>query len=152
MGLTMGSEAAARRPHERAVALDAQRQEPSSVSGAASARPAKGGVVFRAELDLAELDDRGRPGAIWTGRSYEISRAVLAFRSRRMCYEGRELLVAVHLVDDKPTPLFGIVDKSEYDGDGLYRTVLTLKRLPETDAVRTWIGNLAHRARDDRRM
>lgn len=119
---------------------------------AESARPGKGGVAFRAEIDLAELDDRGRPGATWAGRSFEISRAQLVFRSRRMCYEARELLVAVHLVDDKPTPLFGIVDKSEYDGDGLYRTVLSLKRLPETDAARTWIGTLVHRIRDDRRL
>lgn len=149
MGLSLGSEATTRKPQDRASSVDAARQDSSGASGA---RPAKGGVAFRAELDLAELDDRGRPGAVWTGRSYEISRAVLSFRSRRMCYEGRELLVAVHLVDDKPTPLFGIVDKSEYDGDGLYRTVLTLRRLPESDAVRTWISNLVPRVRDDRRL
>ena len=50
--------------------------------------------------------------------------------------------------------LKGLVDEGgrvEYDGDGLYRTVLTLKRLPESDAVRTWIGSLVHRLRDDRR-
>ena len=55
-----------------------------------------------------------------------------------MCYEGRELLVAVHLIDDRPTPLFGKVSKSDYDGDGMYRTQINLQTLPESDAVKAW--------------
>ena len=62
-----------------------------------------------------------------------------------MCYEGREALIAVHLVDDRPVALFGRVTKSEYDGDGLYRTSLTLATLPETDAVHAWISKLVSR-------
>lgn len=103
------------------------------------------GVAFRAELDIAEIDTRGRPGVVWTGRAAELSRSQLAFRSRRMCYEGRELLVAVHLVDDRPVPLYGMVARSEYDGDGLYRTVIDLLPLPETDAIRNWVHNLHHK-------
>jgi hypothetical protein len=113
----------------------------------APAKP-KNTFTFRAELDLAELDERGRPGATWNGKALEISRAHLVFRSRRMCYEGRELLVAVHLIDDRPTPLSGTVTKSEYDGDGLYRTHLNLQRLPDTDAVSLWTANLLPRGRE----
>ena len=66
--------------------------------------------------------------------------------SRKMCYEGRETLIAVHLVDDRPVPLFGRVTKSEYDGDGLYKTVLELAPLPQTDATHAWIAKLTARA------
>jgi hypothetical protein len=104
--------------------------------------------AFRAELDIAELDSRGRPGPAWSGRAVELSRSHLAFRSRRMCYEGRELLIAVHLIDDRPTPLFGAVSKSDYDGDGLYRTVIDLQHPPENDAVAAWINTLAPRHRE----
>jgi hypothetical protein len=121
-------------------------------NAAAPARPEPGagrpgGVFsFRAELDIAEIDTRGRPGLAWTGRANELSRSQLTFRSRRMCYEGRELVVAVHLVDDRPVPLYGMVESSEYDGDGLYRTVVNLLPLPETEAVKTWVAALQHRA------
>jgi hypothetical protein len=143
--------------HESTTTRRTDHHSAFGMSGTDTPRPAessrtktKSCVAFRAELDLAELDDRGRPGSIWTGRATEISRALLIVRSRRMCYEGRELLVAVHLVDDKPTALYGIVDKSEYDGDGLYRTAINLQRLPQTDAIRTWISTLIPR-REDRR-
>lgn len=103
------------------------------------------GVTFRAELDITEIDTRGRPGVVWTGRASDLSRSQMAFRSRRMCYEGRELLVAVHLVDDRPVPLYGMVARSEYDGDGLYRTVIDLLPLPESDAIRNWVHTLHHK-------
>lgn len=109
---------------------------------------AKAAFAFRAELDLAELDGRGRPGPTWGGRAVEISRSHLTVRSRRMCYEGREVLIAVHLIDDKPTALFGLVAKSDYDGDGLYRTVFNLQRLPENDAVAAWVNTLQPRHRE----
>lgn len=114
-------------------------------------RPAKvaaagamvGSCSFRAELDIAEVDTRGRPGTIWTGRANELSRSQLSFRSRRMCYEGRELVIAVHLVDDRPVPLYGMVSACEYDGDGLYKTRVNLLPLPETEAVRMWINGVS---------
>lgn len=102
-------------------------------------------VTFRAELDIAEVDTRGRPGLAWTGRATELSRSQLTFRSRRMCYEGRELVLAVHLVDDRPVPLYGMVETSDYDGDGLYRTIVNLLPLPETEAVKTWAAELQQR-------
>lgn len=112
----------------------------------ASTKTPPGTFAFKAELDVTEIDTRGRPGVIWTGRAVEISRSQISFRSRRMCYEGRELLLAVHLVDDRPVPLYGMVHKSEYDGDALYKTVVNLLPMPETDVVRTWIQSLHHRS------
>jgi hypothetical protein len=124
----------------------------SAAAAAAEAAPrgvppakAQGSFTFSAELDLTEIDTRGRPGTVWTGRAVELSRSNLAFRSRRMCYEGRELLMAVHLVDDRPVPLYGMVAKCDYDGDGLYRTLVNLLPLPEAESVRAWVHGLHHR-------
>lgn len=101
--------------------------------------PAPQGSAFRAELDLAELDDRRRPGGPWVGRGYELSRSHLTFRSRKMCYEGRLLLVLVHLVDDRPAFLFGQVRHCEYDSDGQYRTCLELLPVPLEPEIQAWI-------------
>lgn len=110
--------------------------------GSANGRSA---YPFRADLDLAELDDRHRPGMAWSGRGIELSRSSVTFRSRRLCYEGRRLIAAVHLVDDRPVPLFGIVTKSEYDGEGLYRTTMSLHPMPDEEPVRNWIHAVAER-------
>ncbi|MCC5786799.1 MAG: hypothetical protein JJU33_08880 [Phycisphaerales bacterium] len=99
-------------------------------------RPA--GHRFRAELDIAELDDRGRPGATCTAHAVELSRSNLVFRSRRMTYIDRKILVAIHLIDDEPTVLFGRVFSCEYDGEGLCRIDLDLEQLPTTGDVRRW--------------
>jgi hypothetical protein len=123
----------------------------SSVPGGSAGRPAvaqqdprKNKPVvahpFKAELDLAEIDERRRPSTPWPGRGVELSRSQLIFRSRRMCYAGRCLLIAIHLVDDRPVPLYGEVVTSEYDGDGMYKTTLGLLPVPEEDAFRHWIN------------
>lgn len=121
----------AKRPAERRADVEPVSETP--------ARSSKGVFAFRAELDLAELDQRGRPGPTWTGRAVDLSRGQVTIRSRRMCYEGREVVLAVHLVDDHPVPLFGIVARSDYDGDGLYKTTLNLAALPESDSIRNWM-------------
>jgi hypothetical protein len=113
---------------------------------AAAPRSARNSFPFKADLDLAEVDERGRPGAPWPGRACELSRSHIAFRSRRMCYEGRAVLVAVHLVDDRPVALFGVVARSEYDGEGLYRTTLDLAALPKSDGVTAWLAGLTAKA------
>lgn len=94
---------------------------------------------FDAELEVSELDDRDRPGPCWAARGRELSRGLLIFRSRRMCYVGKRCLVAVHLIDDRPVPLFGKVNACEYDNDGLYRVDLELMVLPEKPDVATWL-------------
>lgn len=96
-------------------------------------------VPFRAELDLSELDERGRTGPTWTGRGCMLSRGSLVFRSRRMCYPGRHIVLAVHLLDDRPVPLFGRVSSCEYDDEGMYRTRLELMKLPGSRGVSEWI-------------
>lgn len=122
------------------------RSDPDAPAHASdSIRLSKPGVPFKAEIDMAELDERGRPGPTWTGRACELSRSHLVVTSRRMCYATRDALIAVHLVDDRPVPLFGKVLKSEYDGDGLYKTTIALAPLPATDAVHAWITKLSTR-------
>jgi hypothetical protein len=114
----------------------------------APVRPARrtGGVRFDAELDMAELDDRDRPGPTWIGKGRELGRSHLIFRTRRMCYIGRRILVAVHLIDDEPVPLFGRVAACEYDGDGLHKVELELMRLPERPEIAPWIERIKGRS------
>ncbi len=102
-------------------------------------RPAT--VPFTAELDVTELDERRRPGPTWTAKACEIGTARVVIRARRMCYRGRQLLIAVHLIDDKPTPLYGVVHECVYDCDGLHRIDIDLEHVPtEVPAVKDWIA------------
>jgi hypothetical protein len=94
---------------------------------------------FDTDLDLCEIDDRDRPGPKWTGRAVEVSRSHLVFRTRRMCYAGRRVLAAVHLVDAEPMPLAGRVYACEYDGDGLYKVGIDLEPVPLGPAIRAWL-------------
>jgi hypothetical protein len=99
-------------------------------------------VKFDAELDLAELDDRERPGPTWPAKGRELGRSHLILRTRRMCYLNRRILIAVHLIDDRPVPLFGKVVNCEYDGDGLYKVDLDLMRVPERPEIAAWLDTL----------
>src|SRR6478752_7443249 len=63
------------------------------------------GHPFKADIDIAEIDDRGRPGPAWAARTATLSRSHLFVLSRRMSYPKRIMLVAVHMIDAKPTPL-----------------------------------------------
>jgi hypothetical protein len=104
-------------------------------------RPRKSaGVRFDAELDLCELDDRERPGPTWSGKGRELSRSHLVILSRRMCYPGRRVLSAVHLIDAEPVPLFGKVMACDYDTDGLYRVELELLKVPEQADIGAWLA------------
>jgi hypothetical protein len=103
----------------------------------ATGRPS--GFRFDAELDLAEMDDRGRPGPVWTGKGKAISRSNLIFRSRRMCYIGRTILMAVHLIDDKPVALIGTVQACDYDGDGQYKVDIDLIPMPDDPEIARWL-------------
>lgn len=114
--------------------------EPEPIPSPSSRKPTKPvGVRFDAELDLTELDDRDRPGLVWSARGRELSRAHLVLRSRRMCYTGRRVLVAVHLIDDVPVPLLGRVTSCDYDGDGMYRVELELMQVPHRPEIVAWI-------------
>lgn len=101
-------------------------------------RPAA--VPFTATLDVTELDERKRPGPTWPAKACEIGTSRIVIRARRMCYRGRKLLMAVHLIDDKPTPLYGIVHECVYDCDGMHRIDIDLDHIPiNNPSVKDWI-------------
>lgn len=100
---------------------------------------------FDADLDLAEVDERHRPGPAWSARGQALSRSRLIVRTRRMCYPGRRLLVAVHLIDHRPVLLFGSVSTCEYDRDGLYCLDLELAPVPNSPDIATWLTRLPPR-------
>jgi hypothetical protein len=137
MGLPVNKSASQRRM--AAPVVDVSKPKEAPKAGGRAAFP------FKADIDLAELDDRGRPGPGWAGKACELSRNHIVFRSRRLCYENREIVVAVHLVDDRPAPLFGRVGKCEYDGDGLYKTTLNLAAVPLDEPIVLWLAGLAPR-------
>lgn len=101
--------------------------------------PEMKGAPFAAELDVCEMDERERPGLTWAARARELSRSMLTFRSRRMCYVDRLLLVAVHLIDSSPTPLFGQVVGCSYEGEGEYEVRLSLLPVPQRPEVHLWL-------------
>lgn len=103
-------------------------------------KPRTPGHPFKADIDLAEMDDRGRPGLAWAARTANLSRSHVTVHSRRMSYPKRIMLIAVHLIDAKPTPLMGRVLECEYHADGLYRIVLELIHLPESEVLAQWFG------------
>lgn len=121
--------------------------EPGAAERAEAGRTARPiGRRFDAELDLAEIDERGRPGPAWVAKSRSLSRSNLVVLSRRMCYPGREVIVAVHLIDDEPTPLFGRVHLCEYEGEGLYLVDLQLLPTPNDSSIRAWLADRARQA------
>lgn len=95
---------------------------------------------FDAELDVAELDDRLRPATTWSARATSVNRSSLTFRSRRMCYAKKLLMVAVHLIDDTPAILAGRVTACDYEGEGLYAVSMELMPRPTSEEIRQWIA------------
>lgn len=121
-------------------AAPVQESEPLEVAERLEARVSKAeGYEFDAEMDATELDDRDRPGTTWTARGRRLSRSHVEIRSRRMSYPGRRVLLAVHLVDSEPTPLFGIVRSCQYEGEGLYHITLDFVPVPARAEVKDWI-------------
>lgn len=116
------------------------RAEPDAPVVTSTGRPA--GKTFSAEIDVCELDERGRAGQTWSARSSRLSRSSLELRSRRMCHEGRKLLVAVHLIDETPIVLFGTVTRCEYEGDGMHVIDMELATLPDSHEVRAWVQRI----------
>lgn len=97
------------------------------------------GSRFEVELDVAEVTDRRQFGPVWTARSLSLSRSNLIILARRMVHPGRLLAVAAHLIDDRPTPLFGQSVLCEYvEGSG-YRVDLDLTKIDEERVVEAWM-------------
>lgn len=93
---------------------------------------------FDAELDVGELDERLRPTTTWSARAMSVNRSSLTFKSRRMCYTKRMVLIAVHLIDDKPAVLAGRVTSCDYIGEGLYEVDVELMPKPDSEDIRAW--------------
>jgi hypothetical protein len=126
-------------PEEPMVDRGAEKEEAIE----APARPRAVGREFDAEMDAAELDERDRPGPTWTARGRTLSRSTVVIRSRRMSFTGRRVLMAVHLIDSQPVPLFGIVQACEYDGEGLYQITIDFMPVPDKAEVRDWLHERA---------
>jgi hypothetical protein len=107
--------------------------------------PFPGGRPFRADVDMAELDSRGRPGATWTAHSQHLGRGNLSVLTRRVAYEGSTLVVAVHLLDSEPTVLCGVVRACDYVGEGIHRLILDLQPVPSVEEVTRWAMGRAPR-------
>lgn len=107
--------------------------EPGDQGGTGGGGDTASGPVFPfdAELEMAEVDERGKLGTPWSARSRMLSRSSLTITSRRMCHTGRRVLVAIHRVDDEPMMLLGRVTDCKYESDGLY--LLELELLPMND-------------------
>lgn len=117
---------------------------PANAGPAASLRAAPGrpqSRSFHAEVDCSELDDRDRPGATWVAHTTSISRSSITLRSRRMCYVGRQVVMAVHLIDDRPSALFGRVVSCEYDAEGMHVLDLDLLPVPTSAPVLAWLND-----------
>lgn len=97
------------------------------------------GHQFDAELDVSELDDRLKPGPAFPSRAAILSRSHIVLLSRRMTYKGRLLLIAIHLIDDVPTPLFGVVESCDYHAEGQHRIIVALKSLDDVYGVTAWV-------------
>lgn len=113
-------------------------QPPQPEAGDGQAKPPPTFHDFNAELDVAELDERLRPVTTWSARALSVNRSTLGFRSRRMCYAKKLLLIAVHLLDDKPVVLAGRVTSCDYDGEGLYLVDVELMPKPTSEEIRLW--------------
>lgn len=112
-------------------------EQPGSAASAPRG-PRPKGHPFTAEIDVSEIDERGRPTVPWSCRTIELSRSHLVFLSRRVTFAGRRMMIAVHLVDEAPMPLFGSVVSCTYATDGMHRIDLDLQPLPPGETVQTW--------------
>lgn len=97
------------------------------------------GHAFHAPLEVGEMDERGRPSVPWQARGREVSREYLVFQSRRMVRVGSMVIVAVHLVDDEPMPLFGKVMECEYETEGMHRVKVEFRTIPWDPDLRVWM-------------
>ncbi|MEO0716711.1 MAG: hypothetical protein AAFY58_06960, partial [Planctomycetota bacterium] len=128
------------RPPQR----EAQRGNRLKLVGRTAAKPSAretigGGHPFEASLSVSELDERDRPGPTWPAHGRALSRSALVMTTRRLCYEGRRLIVGVHLIDDTPVPLFGVVSACDYEGEGSYRVEAQLAPLPDSRSIHEWV-------------
>lgn len=121
-------------------------EAPAVATGTRAAPAAtRGGHPFDAELEIGEVDDRGRPGGVWVARGREVSRERLVLMSRRMVRLGSLVIIAVHMIDDEPMPLFGKVVECEYEAEGLHRIIVEFRPTPWNEDLRQWMAERTKR-------
>ena len=96
------------------------------------------GHRFVADADASEMDDRKRPTPKWSIQTCELGRNHIVIISRRMVYPGKQMMLAIHLVDDRPVILGGTVVSCDYDGSGRYRIDIDLVHTPQSDTLDRW--------------
>lgn len=112
-------------------------------TGSATPRTLEGGTRpighrFTADADASELDERMRPTPKWSVQTCELGRNHVVFYSRRMVYEGQRVILAIHLVDDRPVVLAGKVVSCDYEGGGIHRIDVDLVHVPRSVAIDRW--------------
>lgn len=100
------------------------------------------GRRFAADLEIAELDDRGRPCTSWMAKARSLSGSNIVFHSRRMVYIHRVIVIMVHMVDEEPVALLAKVHTCDYDSEGLCRVDADLLAIPEEGPVARGIAEM----------
>jgi hypothetical protein len=89
---------------------------------------------------VTELDHRGQPGASWDCRLIDISRGGVGLRSRRMSFQGRQLLIEVEQSPGTAKLLFGVVRQSRYSAGEGYAIGVEFRTMPRNSAIRNWLA------------
>lgn len=103
------------------------------------------GHPFDAPIVLIELCDRGEPQSTWQGRAVRLSRSHLVLCSRKLSYEGRVILAAVHMIDASPTCLAGKVMVCDYLGGTKFAIALALIETPQSPSIDAWLAAIDRR-------
>jgi hypothetical protein len=56
-----------------------------------------------------------------------------------MCFTGRRLVMAVHLIDSEPVALLGVVQSCEYEGEGLCNVAVEFLPMLDRAEIRDWV-------------
>jgi hypothetical protein len=95
-------------------------------------------------VTVTEIGDRGHPSDSWECRLIDISRGGIGLRSRRMSFQGRQLLVEVEQSAGIAKVLFGVVRQSRYSQGIGYAIGVEFRTLPQSPAIRNWLAQRGH--------
>ena len=101
-------------------------------------RRAHGRVGFTTRVWVHELDDSNAPGEGHVADAADISRSGMGFRSRRMYYIGRTIVIILTLSTERK-PMFGIVRSSRYTYGGQHHVGVEFCAKPPGDRLHAWI-------------
>lgn len=125
-------------PTDRPNSNDPVRSNWPTGSPIAALKSRPRGFEFRAEIDTSELNEKGFPGTAWACKSIMLSKSMLAFMSRRMIHVGKQVVIAIHRIDDEPVSLMGRVIECEYHADGQHVVLMELVPISEPEVLNQW--------------